>query len=72
MVATLWSELFIKIADLNIQQKNQKQTKLNINRQFLPFGLADLTASVSSRFIRSICIQLHKPFLTATAISTRK
>jgi hypothetical protein len=31
-------ELFIKIADLNIQQKNKKQTKLNINRQFLPFG----------------------------------
>jgi hypothetical protein len=32
------SELFIKIADLNIQQKNQKQTKLNINQQFLLSG----------------------------------
>jgi hypothetical protein len=44
----------------------------NHNRQFLPFGRADLTASAAFRPIRGGRPQLHGPRLASAAISTRE
>ncbi len=67
-----WPELFIKNADAffisaisgsypDIAKKTFQEESFYIPRHFLPFGQADLTASVSLRSICSTLVQQHGP-----------